>query len=158
VIVRPALPGDAEAMADVQNLIIRIGGTTAYQVERSVAEVRAYVDGPGAICCFVAEAAGRVMGFQSLGRAPGLGEAWGDIGTFVDPTLQAKGIGAALFAATKVAARTAGLRVINATIRADNVPGLAYYARLGFRDHGSEPDFALRDGRRVGRVHRRFDL
>ena len=158
MILRPALPGDAAAMAAVQNLIIRIGGTTAYETERSEDQVRAYVDGPGAISCFVAEEAGRVIGFQSLGLWPGLAEGWADIGTFVDPEVQARGTGAALFGATKAAARMAGVRVINATIRADNVPGLAYYARMGFRDHGSEPDFTLRDGRRVGRVHRRFDL
>ena len=158
MILRPALPGDAAAMAALQNLIIRIGGTTAYETERSEDQVRAYVDGPGAISCFVAEDGGRVIGFQSLGLWPGLEEGWADIGTFVDPAVQARGTGAALFGATKAAARMAGVRVINATIRADNVPGLAYYARMGFRDHGSEPDFTLRDGRRVGRVHRRFDL
>ena len=158
MILRPALPGDAAAMAAVQNLIIRIGGTTAYETARSEDQVRAYVDGPGAICCFVAEEAGRVIGFQSLGLWPGLGEGWADIGTFVDPAVQARGTGSALFGATKAAARAAGVRVINATIRADNLPGLAYYARMGFRDHGSEPDFTLCDGRRVGRVHRRFDL
>jgi len=159
VIVRPARPGDADAMATVQNLIIRIGGTTAYQTERSVEEVRDYVVGSGAICCFVAEAAGgRVIGFQSLGRMAGLPEGWGDIGTFVDPSVQASGTGTALFAATREAARAAGLAAINATIRADNVPGLAYYARQGFRDYAADPDYCLRDGTRVGRVHRRFDL
>lgn len=156
--VRPALPGDAAAMAAVQNRIIRIGGTTAYQTERSVEAVRAYVDGEGAICCFVAEVAGAVIGFQSLGLSPGLAEGWADIGTFVEPGVQARGVGAALFAATGMVARASGIRVINATIRADNVPGLAFYARQGFVDYAHDPDFALQDGRRVGRVHRRFDL
>ena len=59
MIVRPALPGDVAAMADLQNRIIRIGGTTAYQTERSLDEVRAYLEGKGAICCFMAEEAGR---------------------------------------------------------------------------------------------------
>ena len=99
-----------------------------------------------------------MIGFQSLGLWPGLPEGWGDIGTFVAPGVQAKGVGGALFAATVAAARAAGLRVINATIRADNVPGLAFYARQGFADYAQDPDFTLRDGRRVGRVHRRFDL
>lgn len=158
MILRPALPGDVVAMAALQNRIIRIGGTTAYQTERSVEAVRGYVDGEGAICCFVAEEAGAVIGFQSLGQSPGLPEGWGDIGTFVEPGVQAKGVGAALFAATVEAARGAGVRVINATIRADNVPGLAYYARQGFADYAQDPDYALQDGRRVGRVHRRYDL
>jgi GNAT superfamily N-acetyltransferase len=155
MIVRPALPGDAAAMAALQNRIIRIGGTTAHQVEHSVDEVRdAYVTGAGVVCCHVAEHGG-IVGFQAVERMPG---GWGDIGTFVDPNVQAKGIGAALFAATVAACRAAGLKAINATIRADNVPGLAYYARIGFTDYARDDGWALDDGRVVGRISRRFNL
>lgn len=155
MIVRPALPGDAVAMAGLQNRIIRLGGTTAHQVEHSVDEVSdAYITGPGVVCCHVAED-DAIIGFQAVER---LAEGWGDIGTFVDPDVQARGVGAALFAATVQACRAAGLATINATIRADNVPGLAYYARIGFTDHAHDPDWALDDGRVVGRVSRRFDL
>jgi GNAT superfamily N-acetyltransferase len=158
VIVRPALPSDAAAMTALQNRIIRIGGTTAHQVEHSVEEVRdAYVSGPEVVCCHVA-VDGALTGFQAVERYPGLPDGWGDIGTFVDPDVQVKGIGAALFAATVAACRTAGLVAINATIRADNVPGLAYYARIGFVDYAADPGWALDDGRVVGRVSRRFDL
>jgi len=158
VILRPALPADADGMARLLNRIIRIGGTTAYETERSVAQVRDYVDGPAAICCFVAEEAGHVIGFQSLVRMAGLPDGWAEIGTFVDPSRQGRGTGSALFEATKGAARAAGFGVINAAIRADNHAGLGFYASLGFRDHGGDPGFTLRDGRRVGRVYRRFDL
>lgn len=158
MIVRPALLPDVAAMAAIQNEIIRIGGTTAYETERSEDALRAYIDGRGAICCFVAEVGGEVIGFQALGIWPGLPEGWADVGTFVRPGLQAKGTGSALFAATCAAARAAGVRVINATIRADNRPGLAFYARQGFRDHGADPDYRLASGQRVGRVHRRLDL
>jgi hypothetical protein len=48
--------------------------------------------------------------------------------------------------------------VINATIRADNAPGLGYYARRGFTDYATDPAFSLRDGTIVGRISRRFDL
>lgn len=158
MIVRPALPSDATAMAALQNRIIRIGGTTAHQMEHSVEEVcDAYVTGPGVLCCHVAEADG-IIGFQAVERYPGLPDGWGDIGTFVNPDVQAKGIGAALFAATVAACRKAGLLAINATIRADNVPGLAYYARIGFVDYARDPGWALDDGWVVGRVSRRFDL
>ncbi len=52
MIIRPALPGDAAAMTALQNRIIRIGGTTAHQVEHSVEEVReAYITGAGVVCC-----------------------------------------------------------------------------------------------------------
>jgi ribosomal protein S18 acetylase RimI-like enzyme len=80
------------------------------------------------------------------------------IGTFVQPGLQAKGIGGALFSMTLATLRQTKIGYIIAWIRADNVPGLAYYRRIGFRDIGSDPDFALADGRKVGRIYRRFDV
>lgn len=155
MIVRPALPGDAPAMAAVLNAIIRIGGTTAHEREKSPDQVCAdYVTGPDVLSSFVAEGQGQVIGWQSVGM-------WQEephIGTFVQPGVQARGVGGALFAATCAALRAAGTGFIVAHIRADNVPGLAYYARIGFRDIGGDPGFALSDGRRVGRIHRRFDL
>ncbi len=158
MMVRPATPADAAAMADLQNRIIRIGGTTAHQAEHSPDEVRdAYITGPGVVCCHVAVDGG-IIGFQAVETWEGLPAGWGDIGTFVNPDVQARGIGAALFAATVAACRKAGLTAINATIRADNVPGLAYYARIGFTDYASDPGWALDDGRVVGRVSRRFGL
>jgi GNAT superfamily N-acetyltransferase len=158
MIVRPAFPADALAMAALQNRIIRIGGTTAYQHERSVDKVLDYIVNPSSVCCHVAVVDDKVIGFQSVGRHDELPSGWGDIGTFVSPDIQARGTGQALFAASSAAARAAGLAVLNATIRADNVPGLAYYARLGFVDYAHDPDWALEDGRRVGRISRRFDL
>lgn len=159
MIVRSASPQDAPAMASLLNCIIRIGGTTAHQHEKTPQKVRTdYIDGPDALCCHVAEEAGQVIGFQALGRHDGLPAGWGDIGTFVMPDSQARGTGAALFAATSAAAQGLGLTTINATIRADNVPGLAYYARIGFTDYAHEPDWALQDGTVTGRISRRFDL
>ncbi|MES2432413.1 MAG: GNAT family N-acetyltransferase [Pseudomonadota bacterium] len=159
MIVRSATPQDAAAMTALQNEIIQIGGTTAYERPRTTdAVLDSYVTGLQVIACQLAEDDGQVLGFQVVGRSPGLPEGWADIGTFVQPGLQARGIGAALFAASLTAARAAGVQVLNASIRADNVPGLAYYARRGFLDYASNPDWALADGRKVGRVSRRFDL
>jgi GNAT superfamily N-acetyltransferase len=117
----------------------------------------AYVAGSGVVCCHVAEDGG-LLGFQAVEQWEGLPAGWGDIGTFVDPDLQARGIGQALFARTVAACRAAGLVAINATIRADNRPGLAYYRRIGFVDYARDDGWALDDGRVVGRVSRRFDL
>ena len=160
MIVRPATPADAPAMTALQNQIIAIGGTTAYQKPRREDEVREdYITAPEAVCCHVAlDEDGGLIGFQAVGRWPGLPEGWADIGTFVSPSRQRSGAGATLFAATLRAARAAGITTLNATIRADNTPGLGYYARRGFSDYGADPAWALDGGQVVGRIHRRFDL
>lgn len=155
MIVRPAALADVPAMTALLNEIIAIGGTTAHQEEMSVGLVDAhYVSGPDVLSAVVAEEDGRVLGWQSVGMWQG--EA--HIGTFVQPGLQARGAGRAMFDLTCATLRQKGIAAIIASIRADNVPGLAYYGRIGFRDVAQEPEFALKDGRVVGRVHRRFDL
>ena len=155
MIVRAAVPQDAEGMALVVNAVIAVGGTTAHEHAKSVEAVRRdYITKPELRSSVVAEDGGVVIGWQSV-------EFWKGalhIGTFVDPGIQARGIGAALFAATCGILRPLAPAHIIASIRADNVPGLAYYARMGFRDVAQEPEFALKDGRVDGRVHRRFDF
>ncbi len=155
MIVRPATPADAADMAALLNEIIAIGGTTAHQRPKTVEAVLSdYITGPDVLSTVVAEDQGQLVGWQSV-------DLWqGDahIGSFVRPGVQAKGIGAALFALTLPTLRAAGVRSIIASIRADNVPGLAYYARLGFVEFARDADFALNDGQVVGRVHRRFDV
>lgn len=155
MIVRQGVAQDAPAMVAILNQIIAIGGTTAHQVPMSEADLRRYyIDGAEAITCVVAEEAGEIIGWQAIGWWRGESH----IGSFVKPGIQARGIGAALFAKSVDAARAAGLSVIHASIRADNVPGLAFYAKMGFVDYAVDAGFALSDGRVVGRIERRFDL
>lgn len=159
MILRPAVIADAAPMCALLNRIIAIGGTTAHELPMTPDQVAGYyITGSQVICCHVAEMDGAIIGFQSVERSAKLPEGWGDIGTFVSPDCQRSGAGAALFSATQAACRAAGLPAINATIRADNAPGLGYYARRGFVDYATDPGFALRDGRVVGRISRRFDL
>lgn len=154
MIIRPAVVADAPAMAWVLNDIIALGGTTAHEVARSADEVCAdYVDGPAVLASVVAEDQG-VTGWQSVG----LWQGDAHIATFVQPGLQAQGVGTALFRATCDILRPRGVTTIIASIRADNAPGLAYYARIGFRDFAHDPGFALSSGQVVGRVHRRYSL
>ena len=153
--IRPATPEDATGMAAVLNAVIALGGTTAHEVPKTVDEVReGYVTGPDVLSSVVCEEAGTIIGWQSVEMYAGDPH----IGTFVQPGIQARGIGGALFSLTCQSLRDKGTGYIIAYIRADNVPGLAYYARIGFYDIGQDPDFALSDGRKVGRIHRRFDL
>ena len=157
MIVRPALRSDAADLTRLLNQIIAIGGTTAH--ENAFSEeyfTESYILGPEVICCHVAEDNNRLLGFQALDRAAGLAQGWGDIGTFVDPGQQRGGVGAALFKATLAAAKRSGLKVINATIRADNTSGLGYYRRRGFVEYHVDPDFRLKNGLKVGRISKQF--
>ncbi|SDQ13434.1 GNAT family N-acetyltransferase [Microbacterium sp. cf332] len=132
---RPAEATDAEAMAEVQNAIHR-AGLRATPVDAGLMRER-YLDSAGEIACTVALRDGEVIGFQSLKRAwpgnpYGVAVGWGIIGTHIRPDAGRSGIGRRIFAITLAAARAADLHHIDATIGADNGPGLAYYAAMGF--------------------------
>ena len=161
--VRPATSADAAAMAELINAIIAVGGTTAHEDPFTPEQmVSAYISPPDLISCLVAEADGQLLGFQGTvwGRDPDdpLPEGWAMIGTFVRVGLTQGGVGSALFAETLKAARAAGVAVIDATIRADNVGGLAFYARQGFVDYDRLVSVPLKDGRPVDRIRKRLDI
>jgi L-amino acid N-acyltransferase YncA len=155
MLIRPATPADAPAMTAILNAIIAIGGTTAHEEPKAEATVAEdYITSPDVLACSIAEDQGTIIGWQSTGWYHGNPE----IGTFVQPGTQARGVGSQLFALTRATLRAKGITYIIATIRADNTPGLAYYARMGFRDIAHDPDYALSTGQKVGRVTRQFDL
>ena len=159
--VRVARREDAAELADLLNAIIARGGMTAHEDPFTPERLAdAYIDGLDVLCCFVAvdRDTGRIEGFQALGRYAGLPPDVGDIGTFARFGGARQGIGSALFAATRVRALELGLAAINATIRADNAGGLAFYARQGFYDASITPAVPLKDGARVDRVNKRFAL
>ncbi len=163
MIVRPAVQADAAAMAELINAIIVIGGTTAYEAPFDAVSMEAsYIALPELVSCFVAEDAGGVVGFQGLMRSfdpdDPLPEGWATIGTFASVGITQRGIGSALFARTVETARMAGIAVIDATIRADNIGGLTFYQRLGFVDYDRLSAVPLRDGTPVDRVRKRFDV
>jgi L-amino acid N-acyltransferase YncA len=159
--VRPVREADAADLAELLNEIIARGGTTALEepfTPASLAET--YLTGPDVISCMVAvdRASGRLLGFQTLIREDHLPEDVGDIGTFARVGGTQRGVGTALFAATRAAADAKGLSAINATIRADNTGGLAFYGRMGFIDHSVRPAIPLKDGRPVDRINKRYSL
>lgn len=163
VTVRPARPEDAAAMCAVLNAIIRRGGTTAHQQPFDPAGMIAhYIAPPDNLACHVAEIDGTLVGFQSVvtgaGGDPPMPAGRVAIGTFVAEGMQGKGVGQALFAATRKAVLDAGFRQIEAVIRADNRPGLAYYSGLGFRDDSVMRQVPLDDGRPVDRLRKLIDL
>lgn len=159
--VRPVARADAAELADLLNAIIARGGTTALQQPYSPEALdHAYLTGPDVFCCFVAFdcVTGRIEGFQTLGRYPTLPDDVGDIGTFARIDGTQRGVGSALFVATRAAARALGLSALNATIRADNGGGLAFYTKQGFIDHDVLKEVPLSDGQHVDRVRKRYPL
>jgi RimJ/RimL family protein N-acetyltransferase len=157
--IRDAVPDDALPLTDLLNVIIRIGGTTAFETPLTPEDFAGYfLHGPSFLVCFVAEDAttGEVLGFQSLTRNPDLPADWGDITTFSRREPPTRGVGTALFARTRIRAAELGLAAINTRIRADNPGGLAYYEKMGFRTYAVDWAVPLRDGTPVDRISKRY--
>lgn len=161
--IRPAIRDDAQPLLDVLNPIIEAGGTTAHQTLFDKGRLlRHYLQPPRLISCQVADLDGVPVGFQSLVWPDDEGDpfpdGWAIVASFVRPDVAGQGVGRGLFTATRDAARDAGVAVIDATIRADNEVGLAYYRAMGFRDYDILFGVPLRDGTLVDRIRKRFDF
>lgn len=156
--VRGAAPADAAQMCELLNEIIEIGGTTAAEDVLSLAAFHAhYFEGEDSVSLFVAEEDGVILGFQKLNSLNGSSDV-ADIATFARVSGKVKGVGRALFECSKAAAQAAGFAQINARIRADNVPGMGYYAAIGFVPYDVVKDVPLKDGTPVDRMLKRYDL
>ena len=164
--VRLAHIDDSAELAELLNEIIEIGGTTAFMTPFDAETMTSYfIESEIGISCLVAEDGEQIVGFQTLewcdprydGPAP-LPADWTQISTFVRNGHDRKGVGHMLFPATLDRARAAGVAVINATIRADNVSGLGYYSAVGFVDYQRLKDVPLANGVLVDRLRKRFDL
>lgn len=166
ITIRPGTPDDASAMVDLLNRIIEIGGTTAHLTPMTVDSMTArYLAPKTLISCVVAYEWEDFLGFQSLKwfeddpADPNARPAtWGTIASFVKKGQQGKGIGPKLFAATLKAAKDQNVEAIDATIRADNVPGLAYYEKMGFREDSRLLQVPLRDGTKIDRIRKVLTL
>ncbi|MEM7293317.1 MAG: GNAT family N-acetyltransferase [Pseudomonadota bacterium] len=141
------------------NDIIAIGGTTAFEDPLTESEFEnQFISGAHCLCCFLAESDTQVVGFQSLILHSKLPENWADIATFARAKPKVPGVGTALFDSTLAFAREQGFAALNATIRADNRSGLAYYSKMGFQDYAVDPGVPLKDGTPVDRVSKRYAI
>ena len=158
VLIRPAKIDDAIQMAAILNEIISIGGTTAFEDPVTPENMTNWYISDAYFCHVALDGAGHVAGFQAIEHSSDYGAGIGEVSTFARQSPVVRGVGTALFQATKQAAIDAGLAEINAKIRADNTPGLAYYSKMGFHDHGVIPGVPLKDGKKVDRILKRFAL
>ncbi|MGR9473366.1 N-acetyltransferase family protein [Rhizobium leguminosarum] len=155
--IRRAVSADAEELSSLLNEIIRAGGTTALETPLSAAEFSDwFIDGEFPLTCHVAEHDQSLVGFQSLSLYGDPPKGFADIATFARMNPRTAGVGSALFPATRAAAEELGLEFINATIRADNVSGLGYYAKMGFETYDRLVQVPLQDGTPVDRIKKRF--
>ncbi|WP_148873823.1 GNAT family N-acetyltransferase [Serratia marcescens] len=157
--IRKATVQDADALTQLLNQVIEAGGTTAFETPLTPTEFNEwFISGDSALSCQVAEQDGLLVGFQSLSADEDLPPDTADIATFSRLTPKVKGVGSALFPATLAVAKSHGFKHINATIRADNVGGLAYYHKMGFRDYDRLPQVPLSDGTSIDRIKKRFSV
>lgn len=158
ILIRPARIGDAQGMINVLNPIIRAGGTTAVEDEYTLDAQRVFLQAIAPReACHVAfdQKIGAIVGIQSHAMHDQLPDDVADIATFVRTDQKGRGIGSLLSKATFIAARKGGYSAINATIRADNFEGLAFYTRIGFRDHSVKRAAPLASGKIVDRISKR---
>ena len=156
MIVRKVTPDDRDAITAILNEIIAIGGTTAYEDPLEPAHFDRFITPEdNRTFLHVAEAGGAVVGFQWMSPDK---DGIGIIATFAQPGTTQRGIGSALFKETLKCCLEAGYTLLDATIRADNTGGLAYYSKMGFEDHSVTRAVPMKDGTPVDRVHKRMQL
>ena len=158
--IRRAGAMDAPQMAELLNAIIAKGGTTAFTntVTRDTMLEWMGKSAEGSAWHVAEDDNGDILGYQDFLPKDALPEDACDIATFTRMGQTGLGIGSKLFEATKAAARDLGYTWINATIRADNTGGLAYYQSRGFEDYASVKDVPLENGQIVDRIKKRYDL
>lgn len=160
ILIRRATRDDAGEISSLLNEIITAGGSTALETPTTAEDIAAWMaNDPDQSAWHVArDSDGTLQGFQWIERNPALPPDALDIATFARVGGTRRGVGTALFNATKEAARALGASWINAAIRSDNPSGLAYYTRMGFVDYKSDPTVALSDGTVTGKTFKRLDL
>ncbi|MGR3759810.1 GNAT family N-acetyltransferase [Roseobacteraceae bacterium NS-SX3] len=137
MIIRPAREGDAAAISEIANWVIRdtlFTFTTEAKTEDALAgEIAA----KGA-CYLVAEVEGRLAGHATCGpfrAGPGYAHT-AELTIHLAPWAQGQGIGRALMAALEKAAQEAGIHVLVAGISGANPGAIAFHRRLGFAECG----------------------
>lgn len=158
--VRKATLPDARLMAELLNGIIRKGGSTALTEEagRDTLEKWMSSQSQQSIWHLAEDETGFLLGFQAVTPHDRLPPEACDIASFVRLGRTGLGVGSRLFEATATAARALGYRWINATIRADNPGGLAYYQSRGFEAYHIDRDVILGNGLVVDKISKRFVL
>jgi ribosomal protein S18 acetylase RimI-like enzyme len=148
--VRVAKPEDGPAVARVRNAVVAERRFTAVDApvtpESEVAYIASF--GPRSVM-FVAEADGEVRGLQTLEPFCAFLRSMdhvGVAGTLVVDEWRGRGVGKALWDATRRFAAEHGYEKVLIYVRAGNDRALRFYRGLGFRDVGVARRQVLIDG------------
>lgn len=148
--VRPAEPGDAEAIRAIRNHAVEHSTALWTRTAQSPAEgnawLAAHLERGSA---FVAESDGAVAGFA-------VWSPWRELdgyrhtvedSVYVRDDRKGHGIGSALLPAVIASARAAGCHVMIADIESENTPSIRLHERFGFRHAGTVPEVGTKFGR-----------
>ncbi|MFE3167581.1 GNAT family N-acetyltransferase [Streptomyces sp. NPDC059224] len=161
VTVRPAHPGDAEAVRAIRNEAIEHSTALWTSAPQSSAEGAAWLAAHLARgSAFVAEVAGEVAGFAVYGpwrELDGYRHTVED-SVYVREGRHGLGIGSALLGALVTAAREAGHHVMIAGIEAENTASVRLHQRFGFEHAGTVREVGVKFGRRLDLTLMRLPL
>lgn len=147
MIVRPAGPDDAGAVAAILNHYIRETTVSFKPFEYSLDQTRAMIE--TAPCFRVAEDAGEIIGYASYGQfrnGPGYGRTM-EHSILLAPDAKGNGAGRALMTAIEAHARAAGVGSLWAGVSGENPEGLAFHKAIGFEEVALLPRVGFKFGR-----------
>ena len=141
LLVRRASLEDAEGIARVLDAVAGERIHSAIERAWTAAEQRTYLASLSTREAFhvAITASGEIVGYQSLDLySPSLSSMAhvGQLGTFLLAAWRRRGLGLALFDATRRFATSTGYQKLVIQVRASNMPAQAFYSRLGFVECG----------------------
>lgn len=151
ICVRPAGAGDLPAISDIYNDAVLTTTASFAEEPETLDERRAWFESHVAdgYPVFVAETAGRVVGWSSLSRfhARVCYRFTAEVSVYVAAEFRGQGIGRLLLAPLLDAARARGLHTLIAGVTADNAASLRLHASFGFVPIGQFREVGLKFGR-----------
>jgi len=148
MIIRPAEPRDAAAIAAIWNAEIRDGISTFNSVAKPIAEVDALIVERGD-ACQEADVDGEVVGFATYyAFRGGVGYAkTKEHSIYINDAGQGRGIGRALMAALVTVAQQEGVHTMIAAISGENGGAQRFHAALGFKQVAHVPEVGYKFNR-----------
>ena len=138
--IRPAAPGDFDAMWEIFRVIVARGDTYPFAPSTPRADAQAYWFAPNATS-WVIEADGKVVGmYKIVANQPGLGSHVANASFMVDPQFTGKGAGRQMGEHCLEEARRRGFRAMQFNfVVSTNERAVALWLSLGFAIVGTLP-------------------